>query len=148
MLVLGVVSGLVKGETRASLTSSASGADNPFTGGSIILSAGETSGTLSTGSLGLGKSYQTIVTVQNAGANNLRYALSIAVTGGSTALANTLQLSITDGPIVAGACTGNTVMAQASLNGGGFGDAATGAQAGDRTLNPGDFEMLCFNISN
>jgi hypothetical protein len=148
MLLLGVASGLVKEQTFASFTSTAIGANDPFTGGSVVLSVGETTGTLAAANLGLNKSYRTIVTVQNTGNNTLRYSLAIAVSSGSTSLGNTLQLSIKDGPIVSNACTGNTVMVSGNLNGGGFGSSAVGQQSGDRSLAASSSENLCFTITN
>ena len=148
VLLIGVASGLVKERTFASLASTATSASDTFTGGSVVLSVGETTGTLAATNLGLGRSFATIVTVQNTGTSSLRYSMRVSVaSGSSTALANTLQLTVKDGPLSSGVCTGTNLYTDGTnLNGGGFGSSATGQQTGDKTLAPGS-ETLCFTIS-
>ncbi|MHB8959579.1 MAG: hypothetical protein ACYDAN_08130, partial [Candidatus Limnocylindrales bacterium] len=56
------------------------------------------------------------------------------------------DLVITTGPVVSGACSG-TVVYSGTLDGAGFGSDATGADPGDRDVNAGATENLCFGWS-
>lgn len=92
----------------------------------------------------------------NDGTLTLRYAItSITTNSDGKNLANQLRLTIKSnvldcanagfnfsgtvlyGPAALGTITGLNVI----------GDPAQGQQAGDRALQPGSFEILCFNVS-
>ena len=87
------------------------------------------------------------LTISNAGAGDLRYAMSTTATN---SLGDELELAVReedadggcddfDGAVVVAAGT--------TLDGASFGSSATGAQAGDRTLTAGSSEVLCFQVS-
>jgi len=88
-----------------------------------------------------GASGSQTVTVANAGTGALRYAMSTSATNADgLGLATQLQLTIT-----AGTCpgAGGPLYGAAALGSAGFGNAAQGAQAGDRTLAGAASEDLC-----
>lgn len=87
------------------------------------------------------------LTISNTGTATLRYAMSTAATN---ALGNQLEVAVREEDAGGGcaAFTGAVVVASGTvLNGAGFGSAAQGAQAGDRTLAGGASEVLCFQVS-
>jgi camelysin-like metallo-endopeptidase len=86
------------------------------------------------------------LTVSNGGTAQLRYAMSTVATN---ALGTAIQLTVKTEDAGGGcaAFTGTTVVASGNLNGAAFGSNAQGAQAGDRTLNAGANEVLCFRIN-
>jgi camelysin-like metallo-endopeptidase len=87
------------------------------------------------------------LTISNAGTAILRYAMS---TGATNALGTQLEVSVRAEDAGGGctAFTGAVIVASGTvLNGAGFGSAAQGAQAGDRTLAGGASEVLCFQVS-
>jgi len=86
------------------------------------------------------------LTVTNAGTGDLRYSMSTVATN---ALGAQLQLSVKtqDGGGGCAAFTGTSVMAATALNGAAIGNAAQGADAGDRNLAAGASEVLCFRMS-
>ncbi len=86
------------------------------------------------------------LTVTNAGTANLRYSMSTVATN---ALGAQLQLTVKteDGGGGCAAFTGTSVLAATALNGAAIGNAAQGADAGDRNLAAGASEVLCFRVS-
>ena len=86
------------------------------------------------------------LTVTNGGTGDLRYSMSTVATN---ALGDQLQLTIKTQDAGGGcaAFTGTTVVGPVALDGAGFGSAAQGANAGDRTLAAGGSEVLCFRVS-
>jgi predicted ribosomally synthesized peptide with SipW-like signal peptide len=89
-----------------------------------------------------GDSGSQTLTVANGGTGTLRYAMSTSASNADgLALAAELELTIT-----AGACpgAGAPLYGAAALGSAGFGDAAQGAQAGDRTLAGAASEDICF----
>jgi len=89
-----------------------------------------------------GDSGSQTVTVTNGGTGTLRYAMSTSATNADgLGLAAQLELTIT-----AGTCpgAGGPLYGAAALGSAGFGNAAQGAQAGDRTLAGASSEDLCF----
>ena len=111
--------------------------------------------TLTTGSMMPGDMITDDVVVENDGTGQLRYAMSTATTDpDSKALRNVLTLTVKtidvttpgtpcdnfDGTSVLAA----TVLGPATA---GFGNPAQGAHAGDRVLNAGANETLCFRVS-
>jgi hypothetical protein len=86
------------------------------------------------------------LTVTNGGTAQLRYSMSTVATN---ALGTAIQLTVKTEDAGGGcaAFTGTTLAGPANLNGSAFGSATQGAQAGDRTLNGGASEVLCFRVS-
>lgn len=87
------------------------------------------------------------LTISNAGTADLRYAMSTAATN---ALGDELDVAVReeDGD---GGCDdfdgAAVVAAGTALDGAAFGNAAAGADAGDRVLAGGASEVLCFQVS-
>ena len=89
-----------------------------------------------------GDSGSASLTVTNGGSGQLRYAMTtVATNTDGKNLRAALQLTI-----LAGTCPGGgaPLYGAAALSGALFGNPLQGAQAGDRVLNPGASEDLCF----
>jgi len=93
-----------------------------------------------------GDTQSATLTVQNNGTGQLRYAMTSSSTDPDSKALRT-QLSV---DIKAGACPGSGTALYSGVLGAStakFGDTTAGAQAGDRTLNAGSSEQLCFAVS-
>ncbi len=89
-----------------------------------------------------GDSGSQTLAVTNSGTGQLRYAMTTSATNTDTKnLASQLALTITAGtcPGSGGALYGSAAVGSAAL-----GSTAQGAQAGDRTVNAGATDNLCF----
>lgn len=86
------------------------------------------------------------LTISNDGSGDLRYAIAV---GATNALGDALELTVKeeDGAGGCAAFDGASVLAATALNGAAVGDAAQGADAGDRDLAAGASEVLCFRVS-
>jgi predicted ribosomally synthesized peptide with SipW-like signal peptide len=127
-----------------------------FDTGSIILDDVKIDAlTLSTGAMMPGDNITDDVVVENDGTAQLRYAMSTTTTNpDAKALRDVLTLTVktVDVTTPGTPCDnfdGTTVLAATVLgaSGAAFGSSAPGAQAGDRTLNAGTNETLCFRVS-
>ncbi len=83
------------------------------------------------------------LTLANTGTGQLRYAMSTATTDSGAGLNSKLQLVIKAGTCAAPGAT----LYSGNLNGASLGSNAQGAQAGDRTVNAGTSDNLCFTWS-
>ena len=99
-----------------------------------------------------GGSITTPIVVRNTGAGQLRYSLSVAADDlDGKGLGAILLLSVESHGPASGAAS--CEMAEGSpifdgrLAAGGFGDAAIGANPGDRVLDPGAQELLCIRTT-
>jgi hypothetical protein len=135
--------------------------DSTFTTGTIVLDATKIAAlNLTTSAMMPGDSVRSSVTVENDGSAQLRYAVSQTSTNAdSKALRDSLLLVVrtedtgtdafgTDGDYCDDA-SGTVLRASAALGASGnlVGDPTQGSQAGDRTLNSGGNEVLCFYVS-
>ena len=152
---LGVVS-LGAGQLSLALFTDQETVNGTFSSGSVILDDVKIDAlTLSTAGMVPGDTVTDDVVVENDGSVQLRYALSTASTNtDGKALRTVLTLSVReidtttpgtpcndfDGVVVLSA----TVLGPSTAS---FGDPAVGAQAGDRTLNAGANETLCFRVT-
>ncbi len=117
-----------------------------WTTGSIILGVSPTAAFSVTNAMP-GDSGTQIIGVTNAGLSTLRYAMTSTSTNADTkGLAAQMNLVITTGPVVTGACTG-TSLYSGPLSTAALGSVAQGAQAGDRSVNPTATDNLCFGWS-
>ena len=156
VLMIGVLSGFIDGQTEAYFRSSKVATANVFTAGTLGLSAGVTSGTLNfpdylgtNGGLVPGDTFSAKVTVQNTGDVSMRYAMDTSITGDAT-LAQTLQLTLR-AMGVGDTCTnssqtGTILYGPARVDQAAFGNKAIGQDTGDRSLTPGTSEGLCFTV--
>ena len=148
ILACGVVAGSPWALTHARFAGERAARSNKFTTGLLDLSSSPSSSFLSFTGMAPGDVVTAPVTVSNAGTEPLRYAMSIEV-GGDGKLAAGLTLTVKSG---VGACStagfdaDGTTVYSGSLGAGAIGDAAGGAQAGDRTLNASASETLCFRV--
>lgn len=95
-----------------------------------------------------GDSVTAALTVSNAGTLQLRYAMTTSISG-STTLSDGLELQVKSGVTTcttAGFGTDGTSLYNSTLTAGAIGSAAQGGQGGDRTLNAGANEALCFQV--
>jgi predicted ribosomally synthesized peptide with SipW-like signal peptide len=153
VVVLGALTALISLSVLALFTDTASVPGNTFTTGTVDISAAPASALVTFSGMTPGDQVTAPITLTNAGTLQLRYALT------STSTENTLagQLDLTvksgvttctnagfgaDGTVIAGpGDLGNTVAINV------IGNPAQGSQAGDRPLNAGASEALCFNVS-
>jgi hypothetical protein len=113
-----------------------------WTTGTIVLGVSPSTAFTATGIMP-GDTGTQIVDVKNNGTSQLRYAMSTAISGDTKGLAGQMQLVITDGAVSGGVCTGN-VLNTSSLSGAKLGSNAQGAQTGDRSVDAGLTDSLCF----
>ena len=152
-----VVGYLARGGVPAVLalfTVSAPATGNQFVSGTVDISTSPTSALLALSAMGPGDTLTAPLTVGNAGSLQLRYA--VTGTTSESSLAGQLDLYIKSGVTT---CTtagfgasGTTLYNDTSHLGttsrvNMIGNPAQGAQAGDRTLNVGANETLCFQVS-
>jgi hypothetical protein len=131
----------------AIFTDTATVTNNAFTTGSIDITASPASAAIGFTGMMPGDSVAGSLTIQNAGAAQLRYAMTSASTNTDTKnLRDAIALEIrTEGT---GCATfDGTVLYSSSLGAAAFGSVAAGNQAGDRTLNGGVSEVLCLRAS-
>ncbi len=126
---------------------------NSFSTATVNLDTSPTTGVISFSGMVPGDQVTAPLTVSNTGTADLRYSVTSATTENSLAgqLALTVKTGVTtcnsagfagSGTIVYGpAALGNTLPLAI------LGNAAQGAQAGDRSLAVGANETLCFNVS-
>ncbi|MCX6022684.1 MAG: hypothetical protein NTZ05_13325, partial [Chloroflexi bacterium] len=143
-----LLTGFDSAGTLAYQTSSVVSAANVLVTGSVTLGAalaGVDSLTLS--NLVPGDQETARVAVNNTGDLQLRYAVVTDVTGDAS-LSNVLQVTVRTK--TANACTardGTILYGPASLAAAAVGSPNLGAQTGDRVLDPGAAEDLCFTVA-
>jgi len=127
---------------------------NTFTTGSVIISTNPTTALVTFAAMAPGDQVTAPITVSNDGTLALRYAVSSVATNADTkGLKDQLVLTIKSGVTTCDnanyAATGVQLYSGDldSTAGKLIGDAATGADPGDRTLASLANEVLCFNVS-
>lgn len=140
--------------TNALFTDTATLGNNIFSTGSVAISASKPVGLeLSMAGMTPGDVKFGAVEVSNSGSIALRYSVTQAATNAdSKNLAGNLDMEVktvaaSSNCNAAGWAAGTTVATAKKFNSTPlFGDPAQGAQAGDRTLNAGGSEVLCFRV--
>jgi predicted ribosomally synthesized peptide with SipW-like signal peptide len=129
------------GASTLAIFTDTANASAAFSSGTVDLTAAPATVFTTTG-IYPGDSGSQTVTVSNGGTATLRYAMTTAATNADgLGLAAQLELTITAGTCPGG---GAPLYGAAALDSAAFGDAAQGAQAGDRTLAGVSSEDLCF----
>lgn len=135
----------------ALFTSSATVNSNTFSTGSLALTTSPTSTLVTFTNMAPGDQVTAPLTITNTGTLQLRYAMTSSSTNtDSKNLATQLTLNIKSGVTTctnAGFGGSGTSIYDGMLGAALFGDPAQGQQAGDRSLNGGAGETLCFNVS-
>jgi predicted ribosomally synthesized peptide with SipW-like signal peptide len=132
--------GLAAGQLSLALFTDQETVDGTFGTGSIVLDDAKIDAlTLTTGVMMPGDTITDDVVVENDGTGQLRYAMSTATTD-PDAKAVRGVLTLTVKTIVLAA----TVLGASTAS---FGNPAAGANAGDRVLNAGANETLCFRVT-
>ncbi len=138
----------------AVFTSTANVPANTFTTGSVIISTNPTTALVTFAAMAPGDQVTAPITVSNDGTLALRYAVSSVATNADTkGLKDQLVLTIKSGVTTCDnanyAATGVQLYSGDLDSSAGklIGDAATGADPGDRTLASLANEVLCFNVS-
>ncbi|MDQ3938045.1 MAG: CalY family protein [Chloroflexota bacterium] len=130
--------------TIAWFTDSQSVGGNGFTTGTIDVSTSPSSAVLTAGAMMPGDSVNGSLVVTNNGSAQLRYALSTsAANGDGKGLREVISLTIKSEGASCATFNGTTLYAGV-LAGGAFGNSTPGGQLGDRALNAGTSETLCF----
>jgi hypothetical protein len=138
----------------ALFTSTATVPANTFSTGSVVISTNPTTALVTFAAMAPGDSVSAPLTVTNGGTLDLRYAISsVATNADAKGLKDQLALTIKSGVTT---CTNAAYAADGvsiysgdldSTAGKLVGDAASGADAGDRTLIAAANEVLCFHVS-
>ncbi len=153
--VLGIVS-LGAGQLSLAVFTDQETVPGTFSTGSVILDDVKIDAlTLSTAGMVPGDTVTDDVVVENDGSVQLRYAVSTASTNADAKNVRsvlTLTVKTVDVTTPLTPCDdfdGTSVLAATVLGAStaGFGDPTVGAQAGDRTLNAGANETLCFRVT-
>ena len=148
--------GLGAGQLSLALFTDTETVDATFTTGTIDLDGTKIDAlVLTTSAMMPGDSVTDDVVVENDGTAQLRYAMTTASTNpDSKALRDVLTLTVKtiDATTPGTPCDnfdGTSVLAATVLgaSGASFGDPTAGSQSGDRTLNAGANETLCFRVA-
>lgn len=157
LLMLGIsLVGLTSVATGAFFTDQASITGNTFTTGTVTLSATPTTSAVTMTNMAPGDVVTAPVTVQNTGTLAQRYSV-LSTTDASDAnllaaqLSMTVKTGVTTCTTAGFSATGTTAYGPGVLGSTGgtkvLGDAASGADTGDRTLSAGASEVLCVQVS-
>jgi predicted ribosomally synthesized peptide with SipW-like signal peptide len=148
--------GLAAGQLSLALFTDQETVDGTFGTGSIVLDDAKIDAlTLTTGVMMPGDTITDDVVVENDGTGQLRYAMSTATTDPDAKAVRgvlTLTVKTIDATTPATPCDnfdGTSVLAATVLGAStaSFGNPAAGANAGDRVLNAGANETLCFRVT-
>jgi Camelysin metallo-endopeptidase. len=138
----------------ALFTSTATVPANTFSTGSVIISTNPTTALVTFSAMAPGDQVTAPITVTNGGTLDLRYAISSVATNVDTKglkdqLVLTIKSGVTTCTDAAYAADGTSIYSGDldSTAGKLVGDAATGADAGDRALAASANEVLCFHVS-
>jgi len=150
--VLGVtVTGLSTVATGAFFSDTRTAAANNMVAGTVQIGLTPTTQTFNVPAMAPGDVKYGSITVQNSGTLQERYAMTSVVSAGDQGLASQLKLSAVT---VSGTCdatsfaaSGSTVIPGATLASTTlFGSSTQGQQVGDRVLDAGTQETLCFRV--
>ena len=128
-------------------TSTAAVGSNAFTSGTIVLGTNPATALLTAGAMMPGDTVSGSLVVSNTGTGQLRYAMTSSSTNtDAKGLMNQINLTI---KTLGTSCAtfDGTALYSGTLASAAFGNPAQGAQAGDRTLNAGANETLCFQAN-
>lgn len=147
--------GIGAGSLSLALFTDSASTDATFTAGTISLDPTDiASMSLSTGALLPGDVLTDDVTITNDGTAELRYSASISSTNtDGLGLRSVLSLAVRQVDVTTPSTPcddfdGAVVVASTTLDSGAaFGNAAAGADSGDRTLAAASSETLCFRVS-
>jgi spore coat-associated protein N len=138
----------------AIFTSTANVPANTFSTGTVIISTNPATALVTLAAMAPGDQVTAPITVSNGGTLALRYAISsVATNADAKGLKDQLVLTIKSGVTTCDnanyAATGVQLYSGDLDSSAGklVGDAATGADPGDRTLAASANEVLCFNVS-
>lgn len=155
LLAVGVLAAAPWTFTQGLFSDTASAGSNTFTAGTVDIAASPASAIVTYDGMAPGATTTGAVTVTNSGSLELRYALASSATDtDSKGLKDQLVLTVksVDATTPASPCdnfdgtqlySGDLDSAAGKL----VGDAAQGAQSGDRVLAAGDGETLCLRVS-
>ncbi|MGE3857475.1 MAG: TasA family protein [Dehalococcoidia bacterium] len=148
LLTAGMMGSYVAADSLAVFTDSEANAANVFGSGTVVIDGSPGSAAVTLANMAPGDSVISPLIITNNGTLPMRYAMSTAATNADgKGLSGQLELTIR---IKTGAlCSaedGAILYGPASLALGAIGSNAQGAQAGDRTLNAGVNETLCFKV--
>jgi hypothetical protein len=126
---------------------------NTFSTGTIDISSSPTTALATYSAMAPGDKVTSPITITNNGSLQLRYAVTSTTT--ENVLASQLDLVVKSGVTTCSnagfGADGTVLYAAGDLGATGttalIGDASQGAQAGDRTLDAGAHEVLCFQVS-
>ena len=150
--VLASALGLVTVSSLALFTDSAQSGPNTFSTGTVDISTNPANAAFSPGAMAPGDEVVAPITVTNGGSLDLRYAVTSTTTEDALAaqLRLTVRVGVADCTVANWDASGTEIRPAGVLgttSGSGLiGNAATGNQAGDRTLSSGVSETLCLHV--
>jgi spore coat-associated protein N len=123
---------------------------NAFTSGTVVLQTNPATSLVTLGNMAPGDQVTAPLTIDNSGSLDLRYAMTTASTDTdgkhlSQQLALTVKSGVLDCSNGGFGGSGQVIYA-GPLSNGSFGNPAQGYQPGDRVLNAGAHETLCFHV--
>jgi spore coat-associated protein N len=149
ILAVGLIAGSVGAGalSLALFTSTAASSGNAFTSGTVVIGVTPASTAITATNMMPGDTVNGSLTVSNTGTAQLRYAMSSASTNTDTkSLRDQLQLTVKSAGTSCTAFDGTSLFSGA-LSAAAFGSVTAGQQTGDRTLNAGANEVLCFRVT-
>jgi spore coat-associated protein N len=131
----------------ALFTSTAASSGNAFAAGTVVIGVAPATAAVTASNMMPGDTVNGSLTVSNTGTAQLRYAMTSASTNAdSKALRDQLQLTVKTAGTSCAAFDGTSLYGGA-LSAAAFGSVTAGQQTGDRTVNAGANEILCFRAT-
>ena len=149
VLAVGLIAGSVGAGalSLALFTSTAASSGNAFTSGTVVIGVAPASTAITATNMMPGDTVNGSLTVSNTGTAQLRYAMSSASTNtDAKSLKDQLQLTVKSAGTSCAAFDGTSLYSGA-LGAAAFGSVTAGQQTGDRSLNAGANEILCFRVT-
>ena len=147
LLGVGLLAGAPEAFGHAANHDPAAASSRAFSTGRVDISASPAQMLVGLSGIAPGDGVALPLTISNAGTIPLRYAMTTKIDG-SSVLSDGLILSVrSDGVTCSNAVqAGGTEVYHGPLTDGAIGDPERGHQAGDRTLDASESEMLCFHV--
>ncbi|MQA00875.1 MAG: hypothetical protein GEU80_16395 [Dehalococcoidia bacterium] len=147
-LAAGVIASFGALESIAVFSGQAVNPGNEFTTGTVLLNDGPDSAVVTISDMAPGDLTIQPLTISNTGSLTLRYAMTTSATDvDAKGLRDQLELTVRAKTLAdCDVEDGAVLYGPAPLSGGAFGSTAQGADPGDRELNAGTNETLCFKV--
>ena len=147
-MVTSVVGSFASVESIAVFSDTKSNDANTFSTGSIIITDAPATALVTFANMAPGDSIIAPITITNGGTLQQRYAVSTSATNADGKnLASQLQLTVRQYAAPGCSAESGAILYNGALGIAAIGSNAQGAQAGDRVLDAGTNEQLCFKVA-